>query len=154
MHIWLVEFKSILHKANFFLTLLKTLLSNRDIHGMKTTVSNYPCSPIKFYSESSIHGMKTTFFYLWHENHYPWHENHCLFSNRVFIISIQPQGMHVGCRLETLNDHLTRHLSSLQQRRCCKVVGQNPFILASDTLWTLSGKLYNLYAYLAGGVQG
>ena len=25
MHIWLVEFKAILHKANFFLTLLKTL---------------------------------------------------------------------------------------------------------------------------------
>ena len=33
-------------------------------------------------------------------------------------------------------------------------MGQNPLILASDTMWTHSGKLYNLYAYLAGGVQG
>ena len=51
--------------------------------------------------------------------------------------------------------NLTRRLSNLQKIKCCNRVGQIPLKmdLASDTMWTHSGKLYNLYAYLAGGVQ-
>ena len=51
----------------------------------------------------------------------------------VFIISMQPQVMHVGCRLETTSEHLTcRRNSNLQQRIWLQRVGQNPLILASD----------------------
>jgi hypothetical protein len=48
MLIWLVELKAILQKASFSLTFWKQFSSIRDIRGMKSTVSFYPCSPIKF----------------------------------------------------------------------------------------------------------
>ena len=48
MHIWLVEFKANLHKANFSYSFENTFLEI-DEYGMKTINLIFPCSPIKFY---------------------------------------------------------------------------------------------------------
>ena len=53
MHIWLVEFKAILRKANFILSLQNISSTTKyETHPWNASkVSKYPCSPIKFYYE-------------------------------------------------------------------------------------------------------
>ena len=65
---------------------------------------------------------------------------------------MQPQAMHVGCRLETTSEHLKRRQkNNLQQSISLQGVGQNP---TDSGKWLYSGHLVEnsiLHAYLAGG---
>ena len=48
MHIWLVELKANLHKANFSYSFDNTFLENPDEYGMKTIISSSLVHPSNF----------------------------------------------------------------------------------------------------------
>jgi hypothetical protein len=103
MHIWLVEFKAILHKANFSYLFEKHFLQYQDEYGMKTINLIFPCSPIKFYfwswndgilrwrpwSAAQIVRTGDTAKYLDFNSAEVVHVHHCTHSAQFFLYTLE-----------------------------------------------------------------